>query len=126
MCKLIKFKKEIFNIDIRNRRSEDRRETTIEREYTTLRFNFSDFTREEKKELLIVINEFLDKFVIKKEGLSQEAKEERKNKIYFNLLSIFTVKHILNQILPNSCTLVFYLLIVNNLKNMVQYIILIQ
>ena len=123
MCKLIKFKKEIFNIDIRNRRSEDRRETTIEREYTTLRFNFSDFTREEKKELLIVINEFLDKFVIKKEGLSQEAKEERKNKIYFNLLSIFTVKHILNQILPNSCTLVFYLLIVNNLKNMVQYII---
>ena len=45
MCKLIKFKKEIFNIDIRNRRSEDRRETTIEREYTTLRFNFSDFTR---------------------------------------------------------------------------------
>ena len=105
MCKLIKFKKEFFDIDMKNRKKEDRRETAIEREYTTLRFNFSDFTREEKKELLISINEFLDKFVRKKERLNQEIKEEREDKIYFNLLSIFTVKHILNQILPNSCTL---------------------
>lgn len=105
MCKLIKFKKEIFDNDIRNRRNEVRRETTIEREYTTLRFNFSDFTKEEKKELLVSINEFLDKFVRKKERLSQETKAEIEDKIYFNLLSMFTVKHILNQILPNLCSL---------------------
>ena len=117
MCKLIKFKKEFFDIDMKNRKKEDRRETAIEREYTTLRFNFSDFTREEKKELLISINEFLDKFVRKKERLNQEIKEEREDKIYFNLLSIFAVKHILNQILPNSCTLSedrSYLILKNN------------
>ena len=117
MCKLIKFKKEFFDIDVKNRKKEDIRKTTIEREYSTLRFNFSDFTREEKKEFLIVINEFLDKFVIKKGRLSQETKAEREDKIYFNLLSIFAVKHILNQILPNSCSLAedkSYLIFKNN------------
>lgn len=105
MCKLIKFKKEFFDIDRRNKRNEDTRKTTIERDYTTLRFNFSDLTREEKKELLTTINEFLDKYVTKNKNLSREEKEERKDRIYFNLLSIFTVKHILNELLPNSCSL---------------------
>ena len=54
MCKLIKFKKEFFDIDVKNRKKEDIRKTTIEREYSTLRFNFSDFTREEKKEFLTI------------------------------------------------------------------------
>ena len=35
MCKLIKFKKEFFDID---RKSKDTRKTTIERDYTTLKF----------------------------------------------------------------------------------------
>ena len=102
MCKLIKFKKEFFDID---RKSKDTRKTTIERDYTTLKFNFSDLTREEKKDLLITINEFLDKYITKGKNLSSEEKEEKKDKIYFNLLSIFTVKHILNELLPNSCIL---------------------
>lgn len=102
MCKLIKFKKEFFDID---RKSKDTKKTTIERDYTTLKFNFSDLTREEKKDLLITINEFLDKYITKGKNLSSEEKEEKKDKIYFNLLSIFTVKHILNELLPNSCIL---------------------
>ena len=117
MCKLIKFKKEFFDIDVKNRKKEDIRKTTIEREYSTLRFNFSDFTREEKKEVLISIKEFLDKFVREKGRLSQETKAEREDKIYFNLLSIFAIKHILNQILPNSCSLAedkSYLIFKNN------------
>ena len=80
MCKLIKFKKEFFDID---RKSKDTRKTTIERDYTTLKFNFSDLTREEKKDLLITINEFLDKYITKGKNLSSEEKEEKKDKIYW-------------------------------------------
>ena len=117
MCKLIKFKKEFFDINMKNGKKEDTGKTTIEREYRTLRFNFSDFTKEEKKEVLISIKEFLDKFVREKGRLSQETKAEREDKIYFNLLSIFAIKHILNQILPNSCSLAedkSYLIFKNN------------